>query len=1047
MKDLHIASMAQDEQRLLILFALLPNSVSLDVLLGVLGGSPVMLLRKLGQFEARNLVLGDDLQGDGFYKLANPAMRAAIFEACPFETVQSIASELLAYFEAHESGDESLLTIANIYHAANLVPQNPAIMFLAAEMYFQKRNVEEACKFLIFILDQPESNFDTNENKEIYVKAALRLTSTRIQFLHMKEQITYLRKALEYAKELDDKELEARAYTSYGWLAARYEGDPEYARELFDHGWELAQEIKRPALMLETALFSVDFLLWQGRIVEAVKRYEDVIGNVEILPDNRIGLQSYALLAWSYGLNGQVSRGLGLVESVRKKAIDLDLKDIEDHAFIIGQVIMFEYRVVNGPELVLEEMKQIIKRNLDFFTVWIANRSMAYIYFLQEDYDNCLKYMRESLQLSRKFGWHQFRGAWNLEMMYGMERAGYKLPGDSFADELEYLLHGPNIYIKGVAHRYRALARFNEGETDLAVLQGDIEASIALLTEAAAGGPELVKVRVLQARALIAEGDLDAAMPILQSAWNMFAPTNPELFPDDLKSYLAGEEPMVLLLQAIVEMGETIGTIRDRNRLFDQIITLIMRFTMARRGALFLVDEDGKLNIAASRNFGVRGSHQKEIAVKVSMAEEVFNSGEGIIQKEVLITEPETGEIGAEDGWAIVSPVRFKAQVFGVLYLDGKSKLVNAQSHSLRFLALIGSQVGLALDNLRAYEEISHLKDRLSEETVFIRDQQYGHVISPGAEQIKGESEALRKTLNQLQKVAPTDSVVLITGETGSGKELIASALHRMSLRAQGPFIPVNVSAMPDTLVMTELFGHEKGAFTGADKRRLGRFELARGGTLFLDEVQSLSLDAQVKLLRVIETGKFERVGGTETIESDFRLVAACNQDLEKLVDEGKFRADLYFRLNVFPIHVSPLREREGDIPILAMHFLEIFKQKFHKEQLQGISKQSMQKLKEYYWPGNVRELQHVIERAVILTDGNLLMIPDLETGENAKPKRENFVTLEEMERNYVVEVLRQCNWRVSGPHGAAVILDINPQTLYARLRKLGIKRNVVYED
>ena len=1047
MKDLHIAEMERDDQRLLILFALLPNSVSLDVLLGVLGGSPVMLLRKLAQFGEREIVLDDAVQGDGFYKLANPAMRTAIFAACPFELVQSIASELLAYFEEHESGDETLLTIANIYHAANLVPQNPAIMFLAAKMYFQKHNVEEACKFLIFILDQPESNFDTDEKREIYVKAALRLTSTRIQFLHMKEQITYLRKALEYARELDDKELEARTYTSYGWLVARYEGNSEYARELFEHGWELAQEIKRPALMLETALFSVDFLLWQGRIVEAVKRYEDVIGNVEILPDNRIGLQSYALLAWSYGLNGQVSRGLGLVDSVRKKAIELDLKDIEDHAFIIALVIMFEYRVVSEPVQVLEELKRIVKANLDFFTVWIANRALAYIYFLQEDYDNCLKHMRESLQLSRKFGWHQFRGAWNLEMMYGMEQAGYKLPGDTFTDELDYLLQGPNIYIKGVAHRYRALARFNEGETEMAALLPDIHASIELLTEAAEGGPELVKVRVLQARALIVEGNLDAAMPILQNAWSMFAPTNPELFPDDLKSYLAGEEPMVLLLQAIVEMGETIGTIRDRNRLFEQIITLIMRFTMARRGALFLVDDDGKLNIAASRNFGIRGNHQKEITVKVAMSEAVFASGEGVIHKEVLVTDAGTGEIGSEEGWAIVSPIRFKAQVFGVVYLDGKSKPVNAQAHSLRFLALIGSQVGLALDNLRAYEEISSLKDRLSEETFFIREQQYGHAVKPGAEQIKGESEALRKTLDQLAKVAPTDSVVLITGETGSGKELIASALHRMSLRAQGPFIPVNVSAMPDTLVMTELFGHEKGAFTGADKRRLGRFELARGGTLFLDEVQSLSLDAQVKLLRVIETGKFERVGGAETIESDFRLVAACNQDLEKLVDEGKFRADLYFRLNVFPIHVSPLRERESDIPILAMYFLEMFKQKFHKEQIQGISKQSMQKLKEYYWPGNVRELQHVIERAVILTDGGLLVIPDLETGENAKPKRENFVTLEEMERNYIVEVLRQCNWRVSGPHGAAVVLDINPQTLYARLRKLGIKRNVVYED
>lgn len=1045
MHDFNLAALKPDDQRLLILFALLPNSVSLDVLLGVLSGSPVMLLRKLRELETPKMIVADNGQGEGYYKLANPVIRTEIFETCSFELVQNIASELLLYFEAHGGGGETLLTIANIYHAANLVPQNPAIMFLAAEMYFQKHNVEEACKFLIFILDQPESNFDSAEKREIYVKAALQLTSTRNQFLHMKEQIMYLKKALEYARQLDDKELEARTYTSYAWMVARYEGNSEYAQELFEHGWELAQEIKRPALMLETALFSVDFLLWQGRIVEAVKRYEDVIGNVEILPDNRIGLQSYALLAWSYGLNGQVPRGLGLADSVRKKALELGLQDIEDHAFIITLVIMFEYRVVNEPAQMLEELKRIIQANLDFFTVWIANRALAYICFLQNDYESTLKYMRESLQLSQKFGWHQFRGVWNMEMMHGMERAGYKLPGGTFKDELENLLRSPNIYTKGVAYRYRAMIRFNEGETSMEALWPDIYASIEFLTEAASGGPELVKARLLQARALIAEGSLDKAMPILQKAWSMFSVTNPELFPDDLKSYLTGEDPMVMLLHTIVEMGETIGTIRERNRLFEQIITLIMRFTLAHRGALFLVDDDGELKIAASRNFGIHDNYQKEIAAKVAMAEEVFASGKGVIHNEVLVTDLETGAISAEEGWSIIAPVRFKAQISGVMYLDGKNKPVNSQAHSLRFLELISSQVGLALDNLRAYEEISNLKDRLNEETVFIREQQYGHAAKPGTEQIKGESKALRKTLDKLAKVAPTDSVVLITGKTGSGKELIANALHRMSLRAQGPFIPVNVSAMPDTLVMTELFGHERGAFTGADKRRLGRFELARGGTLFLDEVQSLSPDAQVKLLRVIETGKFERVGGTETITSDFRLVAACNQDLEKLVDEGQFRADLYYRLNVFPIHVSPLREREGDIPILAMHFLEMFKQKFHKEQIQGITKQSMQKLENYHWPGNVRELQHVIERAVILTDGGLLMVPDLETGESVKPRRENFVTLEEMERNYIVEVLRQCNWRVSGPHGAAVILDINPQTLYARLRKLGIKRNVVY--
>jgi len=284
----------------------------------------------------------------------------------------------------------------------------------------------------------------------------------------------------------------------------------------------------------------------------------------------------------------------------------------------------------------------------------------------------------------------------------------------------------------------------------------------------------------------------------------------------------------------------------------------------------------------------------------------------------------------------------------------------------------------------------------------------------------------------------------LITGETGVGKELVARAIHRLSARKEGPFIPVNTASFVQDLIPSELFGHERGAFTGAVKRHLGRFELADGGTLFLDDIENLSIDIQSRILRVLQEKEFERVGGTKTITSDFRLIAATNQNLDALVKSGHFRSDLYYRLNVFPIHTPPLRERRDDIPLLAFHFLEAFKSKASKK-IRGISHSEMNQLIEYDWPGNVRELKNIIERAVILSEDESLKLPNLKGFMPNDLGGEEFISLEEMEKSYIMKVLGACNWRVSGTRGAAKILNLKPTTLYSKIRRFGITRKVNY--
>src|ERR1043165_7379143 len=330
-------------------------------------------------------------------------------------------------------------------------------------------------------------------------------------------------------------------------------------------------------------------------------------------------------------------------------------------------------------------------------------------------------------------------------------------------------------------------------------------------------------------------------------------------------------------------------------------------------------------------------------------------------------------------------------------------------------------------------------KVRLEAQNIYLQAEIRG---SHNFEELIGSSTSLKKVLKNVERVAPTDSTVLITGETGTGKELIARAIHNLSPRKNKPLVKVNCAAIPAGLIESELFGHEKGAFTGALSKKMGRFELADKGTIFLDEIGELPLDLQSKLLRVLQEGEFERVGGTKTFKVSVRVIAATNRNLEQQAKTGHYRPDLYYRLNVFPIHLPALREREGDIPLLVQYFVRKFAANFNKK-IDRISERMMATLQRYQWPGNIRELEHVIERAVILSEGSELEPIEWLARSHGTADRAQPLTLEELERQHIVDVLERTNWRVSGEKGAAKILDINPTTLAARMKKLGIKRPV----
>jgi formate hydrogenlyase transcriptional activator len=307
-------------------------------------------------------------------------------------------------------------------------------------------------------------------------------------------------------------------------------------------------------------------------------------------------------------------------------------------------------------------------------------------------------------------------------------------------------------------------------------------------------------------------------------------------------------------------------------------------------------------------------------------------------------------------------------------------------------------------------------------------------------EQIIGKSPALESVLEQVEQVAPTDSTVLIQGETGTGKELIARAIHNLSVRCGRSFIKLNCAAIPFDLLESELFGHERGAFTGAIAQKVGRFELADKGTLFLDEVGDIPPGLQPKLLRVLQEQEFERLGSTRTHQVDVRLVAATNRNLVDMVKRNEFRSDLYYRLNVFPLPLPPLRERREDIPALVEHFVEIYARRMDK-QIEHIPPDTMSALTSYQWPGNIRELQNFIERSVIVSSGSVLCPPLASLQAAAEAESVEAITLEDAERNHIRKILEQTRWVVAGPNGAAARLGIKRSTLYFRMQKLGISR------
>jgi len=668
--------------------------------------------------------------------------------------------------------------------------------------------------------------------------------------------------------------------------------------------------------------------------------------------------------------------------------------------------------------------------------VYFARGGLSLHYYLEGQLEKAFQISRVAGREAGEAGIiRQYASPWILEMNYEFHRQGFEVfPRINIPDEFEHLINGVNVHLKGVALRIRARENYSQGEKADAIID-DLDQSMRYLEQS--GDPvELSKTILEKARIELRSGNREEARQLARKARHLLGGYAEEFFPDEFRRLFESQERLLDpdyqrrdYMQRYLEMIESLYPVETKQEILSRVLSQTNRMFGAERSALFWFPA-GKYNSRPE----LRATCNLSAA---EIANERFKKSLAMVRKAFQTNQPQMGrssENQRQSGYPAVCsmlciPVEVGGAVHGVMYFDN-SYLTDA----FDFLDPETMRDIVRHTNLVVARRFHHLK--IEEERNILVSMK---ALDDERDQrtIIAESETMTRVLKLADQIAGTESTVLIMGETGTGKELLAKRIHRKSQRFKKPFIVLDATTIPENLLESELFGHERGAFTGADQRKLGQIEMAHEGTLFLDEVGELSLSAQVKLLRALQEKEFNRVGGTRTIRSNFRLIAATNRELQKEVAEGRFREDLYYRLNVIPIHLPPLRERQADITLLAEYFIGYCAKKYNRQSLKLTGEQEKM-LGTYKWPGNVRELQNIIERSVLLsTENRLDLALPVDLQKHSPNPFEDLPTLGDVQRRYIEFVIKKTGGQIGGPEGAAAILGMNRTSLYSRLRQL----------
>ena len=1041
-----------------LVYAISP--VSLDTLIGLSQAPAVTVLTVMENLKKNHIVSGQKGHGKGVYHLNGNDFSRFLEKHIPGKEKTKILREVVTFYTSLlPEGRQKTLSLAGLYVKLDDAENGYSCVRKAADILNESGEQEEAALYYDYLVSRfSEDLIAKNKNVvDDYLHAALKRSQAARYVIPISQITPFMLDAEKIAQRYEKWDHLAKIKISLG---QEFKAANDFVRgdACFIDAWKLVDKVKDPET-LKTINFAFQYeLCFQGNYLEATKRYEERIGNLEEFGDQEWTMRIGVLLGLCYHRMGRIARGRGMIDEIRAKALSLNVQRIVYFADLCIISCNLDLNKITEAETELARFLPLDEQMIGNAILWELNICMAFVHCAKKEFSAAFEYHKKGVEYADRIGTRVHDHLWIFEYLDALESNGFFDEKFNFDSELRRCLEGENICMKGIAFRYRALRQMAKDPLNEAIA-ADLEESEKLLLESGAE-IELERTRIALGDYWLQRGNKKTAQAYISQAWARLVRIDQNLFPRRLMQFMPRKYRVEVLLGRITEVNKSLGTIGDKYSFLDRVINIAMDFTMATRGAFFFADpENEKPRIAVSRNIDPSLlDGERSDAIEQIVADTAQMGGEMLLKRADKDADFPKSLYDAGVRSLLCMPASLDEKTYGYLYLDNPIHDSSFPDYFFPFLKMLCSQVAVAMSNIFMYEEMRELKNRFEDEAIFYK-REMG--VTEGMEMIIGQSEGIREVLDHIRQVSATDSSVLILGETGVGKELVAKAIHNLGPRKDGPFIPVNLASLPEDLVASELFGHEKGSFTGAVGQKKGRFELADGGTIFLDEIGDLPLTVQVKLLRVLQEGVFERLGSSKPVKSNFRVIAATNKDLQSEVEKGTFRRDLFYRLSVFPIHVPPLRNRKDDIPLLTNYFVSRFSKKIGKA-VRNIPEKEMSKLLDYNWPGNVRELEHIIERSIILFDGTRLHFtvgshqnekavptpePDLQKHRDysatSSPSGANEMetSLISLERAHIEKTLVHTRWRVSGPYGAARILGLKPTTLFTRMKKLGLTK------
>jgi len=1030
--DEKLPELSEEQWEFLAVLNALEGSVSLDIVGTLCPLLPASLLDLLDKGKERNLIQQD---GKNIFSM-NPDLSDAVHEKLEKISTSTWLSEMLNKLEESDFvGQIPSEIVANLLTLSGRDQEAAGLNMDLAQMSLKKHDEAKALEYFHHAVNQLSSHLGSLENDALFVTASLEFSNLSFALgRHFTEMPLILEKAKAASDRLGDKRSRALIDLHLGRIFFLGNRQSE-AIKAFAEGEVKVKDLGDIEIMDEAAEFLALYNFMQGKFKDAMGYFERAVEFFELHAG--IKLVNASAPIWM-GLNaaylGQFHHAIGFLDfNWRHAKRESHYVLASTIRAILGQVLMLSGNRREGA-FHLQMARKESSDSKNFLGIFFSTAGLAYQHFIEGRLQEAWKTASRLVPETAKKGMlGHFSSPWILEVVFELERLGYDpIPGFEYRKLEDQVLRRPNVHLQGIALRLRAKGAFARGESEESVNE-DLLASETCLE--LSGNPiQLAKTRIDLATLKLSQDNREEACALAQKARQGLSGHWEEFFPDWLRPLLEHEDAKVErrdyqdeIIELLFQMTE--GMISRPSVLYamNLLVSAMNRFLGAERGCLFWSD-DGKaekLELQATRNIGREEVLSESFSSDMKLILKSFRENRPILfrAKRALICLPfDLGKLGR-----------------GVLYHDNSyiPDCFNFLNESM--LSQLAAKLSTYLERLLKYTQVM-------KEKKWVILKEWAPIEQESGQEFLFESAVMAEIIFKADRIAVSDATVLIQGETGVGKELLVQRLHKMSSRRKKPFVTIDPSTIPENLLESELFGHEKGAFTGADRRKPGRLELAHQGTLFIDEVGEIPKPIQVKLLRVLQEKEFVRIGGRRPIKSDFRLVAATNRDLEEEVAKGRFRKDLYYRLNVIEITLTPLRERREDIILLAHHFLTHYSKKNNVPELE-LTDEEEARLTAYDWPGNVRELKNVIERATLLNT-----LEGFELGRKSGSKTslanpfEGTPSLDEVQRRYIAYVLEKTGGKISGPRGAAELLCMKRSTLYNRMKKLGISPTAQYE-